>query len=483
MKDAYFLTLGALALTNQIAVSQPKQKNQPNIILIVSDDQGYGGLNCYPHTKRVITPNLDQLAANGIQFMQGYTSGHVSSPTRAGLMTGKYQQSFGFYGLSEPHVGGIPQSETILPQYLRKLGYKTGMVGKWHLGDFERTHPVNMGFDYFYGFVSGQHDYFNPVVGHSWEGGSDGLCFMMEGMEPVVSMKYTTYEFTDRSVDFIKKNVSEPFFLYLAYNAIHEPLQAPDELVKKYADNPAKPTTDDKVMAMTVALDEGVGQVIKTLKELKIYENSVIIYLSDNGGAPFSDNWILRGSKGSYYEGGIRVPFIMSWPSQLPKGIKYNHPIISIDIAPTILSIVGRHEKEMHGVNLIPYLKGEKNGEPHEVLFWSAALKGEKIERNEFAIRQGKWKLVSDPRIVKDYNLYDIEKDPGEKNGLKDKYPEKYEELYQLYLNWIGGMPPSLATKDNRRLNGNNLIKQYNEKIKDLKGKKPVLTPGGYIVP
>ncbi|MCL4484313.1 MAG: sulfatase-like hydrolase/transferase [Bacteroidetes bacterium] len=478
MKSTFLVTIGALALTNQSVLADKKSENSPNVIIILADDQGYGGVNCYPHNKRVITPNIDKLAESGVKFTQAYTSGHVCSPTRAGLMTGKYQQSFGFYGLSEPHVGGIPKTEKILPQYLKEYGYTTGLVGKWHLGDYERNYPINMGFDYFYGFIEGQHDYFNPVVGHSWEGGSNGLAFMMEDKEPVAAMKYSTFEFTDKAVEYIKKNAYKPFFLYLAYNAIHAPLEAPDDLLKKYADNPDKPNRDDVVRAMTVALDDGVGQVVETLKKLKLSENTIIFYLSDNGGATFSDNWDLRGSKGSYYEGGIRVPFIVSWPGQLPAGKTISNPVISIDIAPTILGILSEKQNVMNGVNLLPYLKGEKTEAPHDILFWGVGKKGETPEKNEFAVRQGKWKLVSDPRLVKDCNLYDIEADPSEKYGLRQKYPEKFDELYKIYMNWINQMPASLVNDDNRRLNGNDLIKDYEQKG----GKKRSVVPGGYEV-
>jgi len=483
MRYKILLIITLCVMVVRTANANEETKDKPNIIIILADDQGYGGVNCYPHNKRVITPNIDNLAKSGVRFTQAYTSGHVCAPTRAGLMTGRYQQRFGFYGLAEPHVGGLPNNERILPQLLKEFGYTTGLVGKWHLGDYERSHPLNKGFDYFYGFIGGQHDYFNPIVGHSWEGGSDGLAFIMEGKEPVATMRYSTYEFTDKAIDFINKNSNQPFFLYIAYNAIHSPLQVPEELVKKYADNPDDPDRDDIVKAMTIALDRGVGDVIENLKKLNILENTIIFYFSDNGGATFSDNWNLRGSKGSYYEGGIRVPFIVSMPGNLPQGEIYNEPVISLDIAPTILGLLSEKKYSMDGVNLFPYVKGTNTEVPHEQLYWSVKKKGLTPETNEFAVRQGKWKLVSDPRIVKDCNLYNIETDPSESIGLKEQYPEKFEELYQSYLEWINQMPPSLVNENNRRLNGNKLIKIYRKKTKQRKSLiKEEVIPGGYEV-
>ena len=485
--SAFSTSISLSAQVNKPRVTE--KKGSPNVIIILADDQGYGGVNCYPHKKKIITPNIDRLAAEGAMFRQGYTSGTMSAPTRAGLLTGKYQQSFGFYYLNDGHAGGIPLEQKTIAELLKQQGYKTGMVGKWHVGDFDRCHPNKRGFDYFFGFMNGLHDYFNPVVGHTWDGGPEGLAFIMENNEPVAQIKYLTYEFTDRAVDFIKENAGNPFFLYLSYNAIHSPLEAPVELIDKYADNMKHRTRDDVTRAMTAALDEGVGKVVSTLNKLGIRENTLIFYLSDNGGAPHSDVWILRGHKGSPFEGGIKVPFIMNWKGTIPPEQIINDPVISIDIAPTILGTLSVPHDFMHGVDLLPWVTDKPNTAPHDILFWSGELRHDKrinneykLEDNKFAIRKGKWKLVSDPSQVKHWDLYNLEVDPGEKNGLRNKYPEKVAELYKIYLDWIKTCPPAMyRTSKIKRPNGKTLIDQFQEKYIKIYGEPANLSPGGYI--
>ncbi len=297
--------------------------------------------------------------------------------------------------------------------------------GKWHLGDYIRSHPNNRGFQTFFGFINGLHDYYDPLVGGSWDGVYNGLAFTLDKYEPVTEMEYSTYEYTKRAVDFIKKNADHPFFLYLPYNAIHSPLQAPEELIGELAINPQEIGKDDIGRATTFALDQGVGKVVETLEQLGLRDNTIIFYRSDNGAVEDSDKWEFRGRKGSYYEGGIRVPFIVSYPAKLAKGTIYNKPVMSIDIAPTVMELAWLPYADMHGVNLLPYLSGKDRTAPHDVLYWSTEKKSNnQVFKNEFAIRQGKWKLVSDPHFEKDYDLYDIEADPQEKHGLKISTPK-----------------------------------------------------------
>lgn len=468
----FFFSIG-LMLQAAVSLGQASLKGKPNIIVILADDQGYGGVSCYPHTKKIATPNIDQLAKEGVQFTQGYASAHLCSPTRAGLLTGKYQQSFGFYSLSDPAAGGIPANEKLLSEYLKSGGYKTAAIGKWHIGDQIRNHPNNRGFDYFYGFLDGLHDYFNPVIGGSWSGWYTGVAFTLENFEPVARMKYATYEYTDRAIRFIEQNKEEPFFLYLPYNGIHSPLQAPEELIKEIAVNPDRPTRDEKICAMTKAIDISVGRIKSTLEKNHLLENTLIVYLSDNGGVQPGDNWKLRGKKGCYYEGGIRVPFIVSWPGKIPKGQVFSDPVISIDIAPTVLSAAGLPLRDMQGVNLLPYITKKAASAPHDVLYWSVEKKSNsEVGKNEFAVRQGKWKLVSDPRIEKDYNLYDLDSDPFEKKGLKEVYPEKYKELFNLYMAWISKMPGPISEQGNQRFQGLDQMRKYERNYKKEYGKK-----------
>ena len=476
MKAISVIPFAALAALPAVA------QQRPNVVLIVSDDQGYGGVNCYPHTDRIHTPNIDALAASGVQCMQGYTSGSLSSPTRAGLLTGKYQQSFGFYSLESPSVGGIPAEQRLVSEYLHDAGYATACIGKWHVGDYIRNHPVNRGFDKFYGFINGLHDYFDPLVGGSWDGTYTGLAFTLDGMEPAIDMDYTTYEYTDQAVDFIRSSAEagKPFFVYLAYNAIHSPYQVPEELLQKYADDPANPTKKDRVRAMTAALDQGVGKVMQTLDSLNLRNETIVFYLSDNGGVRgVSDLSGLRGQKGSYYEGGIRVPFIASYPGVIPAGKVYDEPVISIDIVPTVLAQANVEAEGLQGTNLVPYFRGDTQDAPHETLYWSEPLNNaQRVNRNSFAIRQGKWKLVSDPKRVKACDLYDLEADPGEKHGLKERYPEKVEELYNDYLAWIGSCEPDLALGGNARLSGQALMNKYRAKLREAGRPTPPMSFG-----
>lgn len=463
-----FLSLSICTLTSigvQIYANNP---SLPNIVIILADDQGYGGVNCYPHTKPISTPNIDALAKSGIQCMDAYASGSYSSPTRAGLMTGKYQQSFGNYNLEATSVGGVPLEEKIISEYLRPLGYSTAIYGKWHLGDYIRNHPNNRGFDDFFGFIDGMHDYWDPVVGNKWDGMWDGFEITFENFEPVIEMDYSTYEITKRSIRFIEKNADRPFFLYVPYNAIHGPLQAPKELVDQIAKNPEKPTPDEILWGMTKALDQGVGEIVCTLERLNLRDNTIIFYFSDNGSPRGQgDNGPFRGFKGSHYEGGIRIPFIVSYPGTIPAGQIYEQPVISIDIAPTIMSLVSLPHDNMHGVDLLPYFTGKNTQAPHDVLFWSAN-KNDKTDpsKHNFAIRKGKWKLVSDPHQQKEWNLYNLETDPSEQIGLKDQYPQKCKELFDIYFEWIQQQPENITTNGQTRLRGATLLEKYNKKRK-----------------
>lgn len=463
------IPLSLLALPAANAGARAARPALPNVIVIVADDQGYGGVNCYPHTKPVSTPHIDALAASGVRCMQAYTSGNLSSPTRAGLMTGKYQQTFGNYGLAATSVGGVPPEEKMLSEYLRPKGYATAVFGKWHLGDYIRNHPNNRGFDQFFGFIDGMHDYWDPVVGNKWDGMWDGFEMTFDNFDPAIKMDYATYEFTKRSVDFIEKNADRPFFLYVPYNAIHSPLQAPKELVDRIARNPAKPTPDEILWAMTAALDQGVGDIVAALERLHIRDNTIIFYLSDNGGVQHTgDNGPLRGYKGSFYEGGIRVPFIVSYPGVIPAGQVYQEPVISIDIAPTILSLASLPHRQMHGVDLMPYLTGKNKRPPHDVLLWCSSRRvNPNPAIHNFAIRQGRWKLVSDPHQQKEWNLYDLEKDPGEQEGLKERHPEKYKELFAIYLDWAKTLPDDIAENGQARFRGARLLEIYNNKCKE----------------
>lgn len=403
----------------------------PNIVLIISDDQGYADVSYNPLSPpEVSTPHTDKLAESGIIFTQGYTSGYVCSPTRAGLMTGRYQQRFGIWTAGEGG-NGMPLEERWMPMHLSEGGYTCGAFGKWHLGLTEEYHPVNRGFDYFFGFMGrGAHDYFN----HDPDSTEKFAGPVYRNLEPVQNLEgYMTNLITDEAVDFIKRESGEPFFAYVAYNAVHAPAQAPEEDIQKFDTGDE---TRDILMAMLLHMDNGVGKIIQTLKDEGVYEDTLIFYLSDNGGAGVmnANNAPLREFKQYVYEGGIRVPFIVSWPDKLKGGQTNNTVVWSTDILPTILSITGidmvSDSKPLDGKSMWPVLTGKKK-KLHDALYWSSGSDG------KWAVRQGDWKYTFERGEEGLFNLAD---DIGEANDLKERNPEKLSQLKKLYSDWFAQM-------------------------------------------
>ena len=403
---------------------------RPNIVVILSDDQGYADVSFNPHhPKEVSTPNLDALARTSVICTQAYISGNVCSPTRAGLMTGRYQQRVGIYTAGEGG-SGLPLNEKIFPQYLKSAGYVSGVFGKWHLGLTREYNPASRGFDEFYGFLGrGAHPYFDLAVpDHP----------LYRGLEPIVDQGYLTTRLTEEAVDFIKRHKTQPFYVHLAYNAVHAPAEAPSDDVKK---SNTGDKTRDTLMAMLLHLDAGVGRVVQTLKDEGVFENTLLIFLTDNGGAKAmnANNAPLRGFKQQNYEGGIRTPFIVSWPAQLKGGTTCDVPVISLDILPTALAVAGvplPTGQPFDGKNFLPAVKGEVKS-LHDHLVWS-----EGGGSGEWAVRSGNWKVVTGPQRTE---LFDLGSDPSEKSDLAAKYPEKVKELTALYNRWLEQMAPPLS--------------------------------------
>jgi iduronate 2-sulfatase len=435
MKVALRYTLRAVLgvfLASGVATAQ--QTTKPNIVIILSDDQGYGDAGFNPHhPKEVQTPHLDALAREGVIFTQGYTSGHVCSPTRAGLMTGRYQQRFGVYTAGEGG-SGLPLSETLLPQYLKSAGYVSGAFGKWHMGLTPEYNAVNRGFDEFYGFMGrGAHDYFDLAL-------SDHPIY--RGTTPISDEGYLTTRITEEAVSFIQRHKAQPFLLYVAYNAVHFPAQAPAEDIQPHTGDERR----DMLMAMLKHLDLGVGEIVATLKAEGLFDNTLLFYLSDNGGAKVmkANNAPLRGFKQEDYEGGIRVPFVVTWPEQLQARTRCDVPVISIDIVPTALAaaqIDPNQAAKFDGGDLLPIAQGKRTNH-QEAMYWSSGG-----DSGKWAVRKGRWKLVA----VKDtLGLFDLDSDPGELNDLAGEHPDVVVRLEKSYSQWLSEMAEPVSGQPKR---------------------------------
>jgi arylsulfatase A-like enzyme len=417
---------------------------KPNIVVLLADDLGFADLG-FQGGRDIPTPNLDALAAGGVRCTNGYVSGPYCSPTRAGLLTGRYQQRFGHEfnpgggaggeGATPP---GLPLSETTIADRLKSAGYATGLVGKWHLGGAPQFHPRRRGFDEFFGFLGGQHNYFPE--------GQDAPIY--RGTEVIKEEGYLTDAFAREAVSFVDRHKGHPFFLYLAFNAVHTPMHATDDRVARFAS-----IADEKrrtYAAMLSALDEAVGKVVEKLRADGLEENTLIFFFSDNGGPTMlgtttnaSKNDPLRGSKRTTLEGGIHVPFVAHWKGKLPAGKVYEQPVIQLDLLPTALAAAGVEADlswKLDGANLLPALKGEAKEPPHEALYWRLG--------EQFAIRVGDWKLVrydvaidtpgarSNGRGVGPVRLYNLAEDIGESRDLAKEKPEKVEELLAAWKAW-----------------------------------------------
>ncbi|UMB59559.1 sulfatase-like hydrolase/transferase [Lutibacter sp. A80] len=412
--------------------AQNKNTIKPNILFILTDDAGYHDYG-FQGSEDFKTPQIDRLAATGIFCTNGYVSASVCGPSRAGLLTGRYQQRFGFF-MNPKQYQNLPKSETTIADAMQKEGYSTGIIGKWHMGYQENFHPNDRGFDYFYGFLSGSRSYYpQKQVKDSAAIYRNNLRHNRTLLNESEMDFYTTDLFTDKAIEFMNTSEKDnkPFFLYLSYNAIHHPLETEPEDMEPYQhlEDPVRRITG----GMTNSLDRNFGKLLNYLEEKGLRKNTLVVWVNDNGGQRtqmHTNNWPLRGFKGSELEGGNRVPFLLSMPGTLAENAKYNAPVISLDLFPTFLNLAGgnpaNNPKPLDGVDLIPYLKGENTNEPHEILFW---------QRNNAAVRKGDWKLLKYVKKQK-IELYNLKNDIGEKVNLADKEPEIVKELEAYLTDW-----------------------------------------------
>jgi len=454
-----FFVLSLALLTSIFFGKATAAESKSNLILIVADDMGWGDVG-YHGFKNIMTPNIDKLARDGAIFTQGYVTASVCSPSRSGFLTGQYQQRF-HCGENPPLHGwpdnckfpkaGLPTDRPILAEMLKKEGYATGMVGKWHLGMDTTLRPNARGFDFYFGFLNGAHSYF------TWEENFNTRPSFLplmrnEKIEPKPKKDvYLTDLFSDEAVGFIERSHKEPFFLYVSYNAVHSPWEVPKEY-RARTKNLTKSRDRNFFAAMVLAMDDGVGEIMNALRRHNIDDKTAVIFLADNGTprgqglkpSPkdstiermTSDDCMstpgsLRGFKGDTYEGGIRVPFCMRWPGKIRPGTTYKQPVSSLDIVPTFLENIGAPKVETDGVDLLPYLNGEKakGTRPHKTLYWR--------RDNDYAIRSDDWKLTwNDASGSPTIKLFNLASDPNETNDLVAEEPERAQQLQKLFEKW-----------------------------------------------
>jgi arylsulfatase A-like enzyme len=496
------LVLGAAAaIGGARAQATPElAKRRPNVIVILADDLGYGDTGVYG-SKTIRTPNIDALAASGVRFTAAYVSHPVCSPSRAGLLTGRYQERFGyeFNPVGRDRTGGVSLNEVMIGQILKSAGYATGMVGKWHIGTPKGYYPSDRGFDEFFGMAAGGSTYIvNPKPtdefytypgSESAERTTNKTDPRLASMTPEQRLRaararapisrnhvvvdeedYLTDAFTREALSFIDRHKDGPFFLYLAYNAPHVPLQATKKYLDRYRDIPEKGPR--VYAAMVSALDDGVGAVMAKLKKEGLERDTLVIFLSDNGCADYihdaCSNAPLSGFKGEHLEGGVRVPFIVSWPGRVPAGQVDARQVSSLDIVPTAAAVAGAElprDRIYDGVDLMPYLTGKDARVPNPTLYWRAGA--------TYAIRDGDNKLweanKAAPGIEAGANrgavapdgleakvgpygrhvmLFDLARDPGETHNLVRQKPEIAAELQAKLAAWDKTLkPPQWTSK------------------------------------
>lgn len=438
---------------SEAVTPQTPMHRRPNVVIVYTDDLGFGDLGCfgagYP------TPNIDALADRGTRATNWYSNAPVCSPSRAALLTGRHPVSTGVTEIlagsrSSPGLGSEQQT---LAAMLRGHGYATGIFGKWHLGVTPKCRPGAHGFDEFFGFLAGCIDYYSHIFYWGQGGGVDPVHDLWSNDTEVWrNGEYVTEMITDHAVDFIDRNADRPFFCYVPYNAPHYPMHAPQEYLDRFPDLPR----NRRVMAaMVAAIDDGVGAITDALSRHDLLEDTIVIFSSDNGPSAETRNWLdgtderwdgssagpFRGYKGSLFEGGIREPFLISYPRRLPARIACDEPAQMSDVVPTVLRLAGLPIPEtVHGADTSPMLRGDVPS-IHDRLYW--------WQGNQLAVREGNWKLVLNPCIdldealPDDTFLADLADDPGESVNQNECRPDLVARLQEDLCSWSRSVAPA----------------------------------------
>jgi arylsulfatase A-like enzyme len=466
LKRASALALLLQTISGSSLLASPK--SQPNVLVILADDLGYGDLSCFRQDPAnpdapVFTPHIDSLAAQGVKFTQAYAT-PMCSPSRASLLTGKYPQRFGFYHNGDSHVG-LPREEKTFADVLRGAGYATACIGKWHVGNLPGYRPLERGFDRFYGFLGAAHDYLKPEIGTDTDGALGPGAYVYRQETPVVSMKYLTEQMGDEAIDFIRSSHEngKPFCLYLPFSAPHGPAQPEAAVEREFSRFPRVRNAErTKVRAMIDSMDRNVGRIMRELFLLGLDHNTLVVFASDNGGNEYErpegtrtveHNGGLRGRKFTMWEGGIRVPLILRWKGTLPEGGVFGGTCHLLDIFATLgaaanVSMGAGHEVDSR--DLLPFAKGHTAGDPHE--FIHATLLP---DQDRWSVRKGRWKLIHEVdslmapgagtnKPVAERGLFNLETDPGERQNLIGSEPEIAAELAAAHARFVSECPPSI---------------------------------------
>ncbi|GAA5507410.1 sulfatase-like hydrolase/transferase [Novipirellula caenicola] len=424
-------------------------ESRPNIIVIMADDLGYADVG-FNGCSDIPTPNIDSLADDGARFSSGYVTGPMCGPSRAGFITGQIQSRFGWHGnpnqpLNPTH--GLPTGIKTVAHWMQQQGYATGGVGKWHMGTTHDQHPNALGFDDWYGFLSGGRLYY-PMDHPSYNGkylrmkkpwGMRDMHHTMpiiHNQQPLQWEQYLTRELTDYGIGYIEENQGKPFFLFMSYNAPHEYLEAPEETIAKFPASEmtkipgVKPQARSIYAAMVDEMDQGIGKLLETLDRLELSQNTVVWFLSDNGGMKrTSDNRPLRGAKWDSFEGGLRVPMVVRWPTKVKPGTVLDHPVTSLDIGATAIALAGGDlsKTQLDGADITDYMTGQTSDAPHDELFWRT---DRKVGQKSGVLRVGDFKLIVQKNEVQLFNLKD---DLSETTDLSKSQPERVQTMLRRW--------------------------------------------------